>query len=122
MEFFMEIQRIGAGPRMSKAVVYQGLVYLSGQIADRTKETGSVKEQAEEVLSMIDRLLAEAGTDKSKILSATIWLSDMSTFSEMNSVWDKWIVPGHPPARATVEAKLAAPHFKIEIAVIAAVS
>ena len=81
----------------------------------------SVAEQTKDILSTIDALLAEAKTDKSRVLSATIWLTDMSTFSEMNRVWDGWVVPGATPARATVlSAQLAAPEFKIEIAVIAA--
>jgi enamine deaminase RidA (YjgF/YER057c/UK114 family) len=116
----MSIRRIGAGPRMSKAVVHGGAVYLAGQVADKAKGA-SVAEQTREIVSIIDALLAEAGSDKTKLLSATIWLSDISTFGEMNSVWDTWVAPGQTPARATVEAKLAAPEYKVEIAVIAAV-
>ena len=80
----------------------------------------SVTEQTKEILAKIDALLAEAGTDKSKALMANIWLTDMSTFQEMNAVWDAWVSDGNTPARATVEAKLAAAPFKVEIAVIAA--
>lgn len=115
----MSIQRIGAGPRMSKAVVHGDTVYLAGQVADKTKGA-SVADQTAEILAMIDDLLAQAGSDKTKILSATIWLTDMSTFPEMNSKWDAWVVQGATPARATVQANLAAPEYKVEIAVIAA--
>ena len=115
----MSIERIGAGPRMSKAVVHGNTVYLAGQVADKTKG-GSVADQTGEILSIIDDLLKQAGADKTKILSATIWLADISTFADMNSRWDAWVSPGNTPARATVEAKLAAPEYKVEIAVIAA--
>jgi len=108
------------GARMSAAVVHNDTVYLAGQVADATKGK-SVAEQTAEVLSIIDRLLAEAGSDKSKILSATIYLPDISTFAQMNGEWDKWVSAGNTPARATVEARLAAPDYKVEIAVIAAV-
>lgn len=115
----MTIQRIKPGPRMSGAVVHGNTVYLAGQVANQTAGK-SVTEQTQEILSIIDSLLAEAGTDKSKILMANIWLTDMATFQEMNAVWDAWVSTGNTPARATVEAKLAAPQFKVEIAVIAA--
>lgn len=115
----MTIQRIQPGPRMSKAVVHGDTVYLAGQVADKAAGK-SVAEQTQEILGIIDGLLAEAGTDKSKLLMVNIWLSDMSTFAEMNGVWDKWVVAGATPGRATVEAKLAAPQFTVEIAVIAA--
>ncbi|HEY5797781.1 MAG TPA: RidA family protein [Bosea sp. (in: a-proteobacteria)] len=115
----MSIQRIAVGPRMSKAVVHGDTVYLAGQVADKAAGK-SVAEQTAEILGIIDGLLAEAGTDKSKLLMVNIWLSDMSTFAEMNGVWDKWVVAGQTPGRATVEAKLAAPQFTVEIAVIAA--
>ena len=115
----MSIQRIGVGPRMSKAVVHGDTVYLAGQVADKAAGK-SVAEQTAEILGIIDGLLAEAGSDKSKLLMVNIWLSDMSTFAEMNGVWDTWVIAGHTPGRATVEAKLAAPQFTVEIAVIAA--
>ncbi len=115
----MSITRIGAGPRMSQAVVHGGVVYLAGQVASKTAG-GGVEDQTREILATIDALLKEAGSDKTKILSATIYLVDMATFGEMNKVWDGWVVQGHTPARATVEAKLAAPPYKVEIAVIAA--
>lgn len=114
-----DIRRIGAGPRMSKAVVRGNAVYTAGQVAETTKG-GSVADQTREILGLIDELLAEAGSEKSKILSATIYLSDISTFAEMNSVWDVWVDKANPPARATVEAKLVTPDYKVEIAVIAA--
>lgn len=114
-----EIKRIGAGPRMSKAVVRGNAVYTAGQVAEKTKG-GSVADQTREILSLIDALLVEAGSEKSKILSATIYLSDISTFAEMNSVWDVWVDKDNPPARATVEAKLVTPDYKVEIAIIAA--
>jgi len=113
------IRRIGAGARMSKAVVRGNAIYTAGQVADKTKG-GPVADQTREVLDLIDELLAEAGSDKSRILSATIYLSDISTFAEMNSVWDVWVDKVNPPARATVEAKLVTPDYKVEIAVIAA--
>jgi enamine deaminase RidA (YjgF/YER057c/UK114 family) len=105
---------------MSKAVVHGNIVYLAGQVADKTVGK-SVAEQTQEIVGIIDSLLAEAGSDKTKILSATIYLSEIATFPEMNLVWDKWVVQGHTPARATVEARLVTPDYKVEIAVIAAV-
>jgi enamine deaminase RidA (YjgF/YER057c/UK114 family) len=114
-----KIKRIGAGARMSKAVVHGDLVYTAGQVADKSKG-GSVAEQTKEILALIGEILDEAGSEKAKILSATIYLSDISTFAEMNGVWDAWVDRANPPARATVEAKLVAPAYKVEIAVIAA--
>jgi enamine deaminase RidA (YjgF/YER057c/UK114 family) len=115
----MSITRLHAGPRMSQAVVHGDTIYLAGQVADRAKG-GSVGDQTTEILEAIDRLLAEAGADKTKILSATIYLADIATFAQMNAVWDAWVPAGHAPARATVEAKLAAPAYTVEIACIAA--
>lgn len=112
----MTINRFDAGPRMSQAVVHNGTVYLAGQVA----KGASVREQTAAVLKQIDALLKQAGTDKTKLLSATIWLTSMANFSEMNAVWDGWVSPGNTPARATVEAKLAAPEYAVEIACIAA--
>jgi enamine deaminase RidA (YjgF/YER057c/UK114 family) len=120
MERFMSIHRINPGARMSAAVVHNNTVYLAGQVADKTAG-GSVKDQTEEVLSLIDDLLAKAGTDKTKLISATIYLTDIATFADMNAVWENWVVEGHTPARATLEAKLAAPKYNVEIVVIAAV-
>ena len=115
----MTIQRIKPGPRMSGAVVHGNTVYLAGQVAQNAAGQ-SVSEQTRDILSIIDGLLAEAGTDKSRLLMANIWLTDIGTFQEMNAVWDGWVSPGNAPARATVEAKLAAPQYTVEIAVIAA--
>jgi len=115
----MSIERIDVGPRMSAAVVHGHTVYLAGQVANKAAG-GSVVEQTTEILEIIDGLLAKAGTDKTRILSTTIYLADIATFGEMNSVWDKWIVAGHTPARATVEAKLAAPKYNVEIVCVAA--
>lgn len=113
------IRRIAPGPRMSGAVVHGDTVYLAGQVSQNAAGQ-SVTEQTKDILSIIDGLLAQAGTDKSRVLSANIWLTDIATFAEMNSVWDAWVAPGNAPARATVEAKLAAPQFTVEIMVVAA--
>ena len=115
----MSITRLHAGPRMSRAVVHGATIYLAGQVADRAKGK-SAGEQTREVLAAIDRLLAEAGSDKTRLLSATVYLADIATFAAMNAEWDAWIPSGHAPARATVEAKLAAPEYTVEIACIAA--
>ena len=114
----MSIRRIDVGPRMSQAVVHGKSVYLAGQVASDPK--ADVTGQTEQILAQIDRLLGQAGTDKTRILSANIWLADMKTFAEMNKAWDAWVAKGNTPARATVEAKLAAPEYKVEIACIAA--
>jgi enamine deaminase RidA (YjgF/YER057c/UK114 family) len=112
------IQRLHSGTRMSQAVIHGKTVYLAGQVADDPSQ--DVPGQTHQILAAIDRLLADAGTDKTNILSATIYLADIGTFAQMNSVWDPWVSREHPPARATVEAKLAAPQYKVEIQVIAA--
>ena len=118
----MPIERLHSGPRMSQVVIHNKTVYLAGQVASGAPGR-SVADQTRNILATIDALLAEAKSDKTRLLSATIWLTDMSTFAEMNGVWDAWVVPGATPARATVvSAKLAAPEFSIEIAVIAAQS
>ena len=115
----MTIERHEAGPRMSKAVVHGDTVYLAGIVADAPKGK-TTAEQTKSILSQIDGFLAKAGTDKSKLLSANIWITDMANFAEMNAVWDAWVSPGHTPARATVEAGLASPDYKVEIMVVAA--
>ena len=97
----MSVKRINAGPRMSSAVVHGNTVYLAGLTADDTK--ADVKGQTKQILDKIDKFLKEAGTDKSKILSANIWLTDIGTWGQMNEVWDAWVAPGNTPARATVE-------------------
>lgn len=112
------IKRLEVGPRMSQAVVHGNTVYLAGQVAD---DTGAdVAGQTRQVLAAIDRLLAAAGTDKTKILAATVYLADIGGFAAMNSAWEAWVAPGHTPARATVEAALATPAYKVEIVVTAA--
>ena len=112
------IQRLHLGPRMSQAVIHGNTVYLAGQVADDPSQ--DVAGQTRQILAAIDKLLAEAGTDKTKILSVTIYLASIGTFAQMNSVWDAWVPQGHTPARATVEARLAAPEYTVEIQVIAA--
>ena len=114
----MTIERLQVGARMSQAVIHNQTVYLAGQVADEA--SADVAGQTRQILSKIDGLLAEAGTDKSRLLLANVWLSDISTFDEMNSVWDAWVTPGSPPARACVESRLARPNLKVEIMVIAA--
>ncbi len=116
----MTIKRLHTGPRMSQAVIHNKTVYLAGQVAAGAPG-GSVAAQTQEILAKIDALLAEANTDKSRLLSATIWLTDIANFAEMNRVWDGWVAAGSAPARASVmSARLAAPEFKVEIAAIAA--
>jgi len=107
---------------MSQAVIHNHTVYLAGQVASGAPG-GNVTEQTKDILARIDALLAEVNTDKGNILSATIWLTDMSSFAEMNVVWEAWVVPGASPARATVATpQLASPDFNVEIAVIVAQS
>ena len=115
----MSIQRFEVGHRMSQAVVHGDTVYLAGQVA-QSAPGKSVAEQTQAILAQIDGLLAKAGTDKTKLLSATIWLVDIATFNEMNEVWDGWVSAGNTPARACVESKLAAPQYTVEIAAVAA--
>jgi enamine deaminase RidA (YjgF/YER057c/UK114 family) len=112
-----DIKRIDSGPRVSHAVIHNGVVHVGGVVSSGD----SVREQTRNVLQGIDAALERAGTDKSKLLSATVWLSDIDTFDEMNSVWDAWVSPGNAPARACVEAKLLTPGHRVEIAVLAAV-
>src|ERR1700686_3354625 len=114
----MTIQRFETGPRMSQAVVHGDTVYLAGVVA-KTTAGESVAKQTQEVLSIIDGHLATAGSDKSKLLTATIYLTDMKNFAEINAVWDSWVSAGNTPARATVEAGLAARQYSVEIMVTA---
>lgn len=114
----LSLERLRIGPRMSQAVIHNNTVYTAGQVADDV--SADVTGQTQQVIAKLETLLSEAGTDKTNILSATIWLSDINTFAEMNAVWDAWMPPGMPPARACVEAKLATPGYKVEIALIAA--
>jgi len=112
------ITRIKTGPRMSQAVIHGNTVYLAGQVA--SNRSADVAGQTREILAAIDGLLAEAGTDKSHVLAATVYLTDMSTFDEMNAVWERWLAPGCAPARATVGAPLASSAYRVEIVIIAA--
>jgi len=114
----MTIRRIEPGTRMSGAVVHGDTVYLAGQVGNAGDD---VTAQTKTALAEVDRLLAAAGTDKSKILNATIWLADIADFGKMNAVWDAWVDPANPPARATGESKLATPDYLVEVIVIAAV-
>jgi enamine deaminase RidA (YjgF/YER057c/UK114 family) len=115
----MNIQRFDTGPRMSQVVVHGDTIYLAGVVANKAAGE-SVTKQTQEVLSIIDSHLAKAGSDKSKLLTATIYLTDMAGYAEMNAVWDGWVSSGNTPARATVEARLAAPRYNVEIMVTAA--
>jgi len=114
----VSIVRIDPGVRFASASVHDGLVYLAGHVAHNAD--AGVREQTAETLTALDRTLAEAGTDKSRLLTVQIWLADISTFDEMNAAWDAWVDKANMPARATVEAKLASPDYKIEIGGIAA--
>lgn len=114
------IERRHVGPRMSQSVTAGGLVFLAGQVA--TQPASSVAEQTRQIVARIDELLTEAGSHKRHLLSASIWLVDIGRIGEMNAVWDAWVEPGQTPARATVEARLAAPEYLVEIAAVAAVS
>ena len=116
----MTLKRIDAGKRMSSAVIHGGKVYLAGFVADAAAGK-SVSEQTKDILGQIDVVLKKAGTSKTNIIKANIWLTDIKTFAEMNSAWDAWVVPGQTPARATVESKLAAPGLDVEIMVEAAI-
>src|SRR5450830_606988 len=114
----MEIKRLHVGKRLSEVAIHNGTVYLAGQIPE---DTGAdIAGQTREVLGHVDRLLAEAGSDKSCILSCQIYISDLANFAGMNEEWDAWVPQGHTPPRATVEAKLADPKWLVEIVVIAA--
>ncbi|SFL92334.1 Enamine deaminase RidA, house cleaning of reactive enamine intermediates, YjgF/YER057c/UK114 family [Bradyrhizobium sp. NFR13] len=113
------IKRLKPGKRLSMAAIHGGLVYLAGQVPDDLSV--GVEAQATEVLAKIDALLSEAGTDKSSILSATVWLPNIADFAAFNTVWDEWVPAGASPARACVEARLANPSIRIEIAAIAAI-
>jgi enamine deaminase RidA (YjgF/YER057c/UK114 family) len=112
------IKRYGVGKRLSNAVVHNRTVYLSGLVAD--DQSADVAGQTAQILAKIDACLKEAGTDRTKLLTATIWLADIASFDEMNGVWDAWVPQGHAPARACIESKLAFPKLKVEIRVIAA--
>lgn len=112
------IQRFDVGTRMSEMAVHNGVCYLAGQVA--VEGAPDIEGQTREVLANIDALLARAGTDKSKILRAQIFLADIADFPGMNSTWDAWVSPNHTPPRATVQAVLAKPQWKVEIVITAA--
>ena len=116
----MTLERRHVGKRLAELVINHasGTAYLAGQVAADPK--ADITGQTRQVLAQIDALLAEANSDKAKILSATIYLPDMADFAALNAVWEQWVVPGQTPARATVEAKLAAPDYKVEIQIVAA--
>lgn len=113
------IKRINTGARMSDVVIHNGVAYLAGKVP--TNGDAAVGDQTRDVLATIDRLLAEAGTSKDRILRAEIFLADIADFAEMNKVWDAWVAAGATPARATVEAKLANPNYRVEIVITAAI-
>ena len=112
-----DITRIGMGPRLSEAVCYNGIIWVAGQVGN---PGDGVTAQTATCLAEVDRVLALAGTDKTRILSVQIWLADMATFDKMNAVWEAWVPQGHTPARATGEAKLATPDYLVEVIVTAA--
>jgi enamine deaminase RidA (YjgF/YER057c/UK114 family) len=112
------VQRFDVGARMSEMAVHNGVCYLAGQVA--VGGASDIEGQTAEVLAAVDALLAKAGTDKRKILRAQIFLADLADFPGLNKVWDRWVVPGHTPPRATVQAALAKPEWKVEIVVTAA--
>ncbi len=113
----MTIKRHQVGPRMSQAVVHGNTVYLAGQVSG---EAATARDQTAQILRKIDELLAAVGSHKSRLLSATVYLANMAYYAEMNEVWDAWVDPQNTPARATVEARLAAPRYLVEISVVAA--
>lgn len=114
-----QLTRIGVASRYSEAAVFNDVIYLAGQVPETTLEDG-IEAQTREVLSLIDKLLTELDSDKSRILMCQIFIADMQDFDGMNRVWDAWVVPGHTPPRATVEAKLANPKYRLEIVITAA--
>jgi enamine deaminase RidA (YjgF/YER057c/UK114 family) len=119
-EIIMALKRIEAGKRMSAAVIHNGMAYLAGFVAEDAKGK-SVLEQTRDILAQIDATLKQAGTSKANIVKANIWLTDIATFAQMNEAWDGWVTPGLTPARATVESRLAAPGYDVEIMVEAAI-
>jgi enamine deaminase RidA (YjgF/YER057c/UK114 family) len=115
----MQITRYESGTRMSQAVAHGGFVFLAGQVADDTSQ--DVKGQTAQILAKIERLLERVGSDKARILSASIWLASYTSYNDVNEIWDAWVPDGQAPARTCVESKLAFPQYMIEIGVIAAV-
>ena len=113
-----DIKRHHPGRRMSQAVEHNGVVYLAGQVAD--EPSADVASQTQQILDKVDRLLSECGTNRSKLLWAQLWVTDMRNFAAMNEVWDAWIDPANPPVRAGLCSALAAPGYQVEIMVMAA--
>lgn len=113
------IQRLHIGPRLSEAAIHHGIVYLAGQVPELAPDA-DIQAQTREVLGHIDRLLAEAGSDKTHLLTVQIFLRDIADIASMNAVWDQWVAPGHTPPRATVQAALADARWRIEVVVTAA--
>lgn len=113
-----DIQRIGDSSRFSAITIHNGTVYLAGQVSQLTD--GGIADQSADVFAKVDALLAEAGTEKSRVLSVQIWLKTMADYAGMNEIWDKWIDSGNPPVRVCVEAPMAKPHYLIEVLVVAA--
>jgi len=114
----MDIKRLHAGKTLSEAAIHNGTVYLAGQVAEDV--TQNIEGQTREILGHIDRLLAEAGSDKTRILMCHIFIADVKDFAGMNAVWNEWVAPGNAPARATVEARLAKPEWLVEMVITAA--
>ena len=112
------VTRLHVGPRLSEVAIFNGTVYLAGQVAEATK--ADAFGQTQEIFGHIDRLLAEAGSDKRNIVSATVYLANMKHYADMNRAWDDWVVPGCTPPRATVEARLARPELLVEMQIVAA--
>ena len=115
----MSIDRLNVGPRLSGAVRHAGTIYVAGTVADDS--SAGVQVLTEQILRKIDTALAHFGSNKSKLLSATIWLANMGSYDDMNTAWDAWVDRANTPARATVESRLARPAFLVEISVIASV-
>ncbi|EEX50349.1 endoribonuclease L-PSP family protein [Pasteurella multocida] len=113
-----KVQRFHSNERLSEMAIYNGVIYLSGQVPETTLDAGAY-EQTKEVLGLIDKLLAEVGSNKSRIINAQIYLADMDDYDAMNRAWDEWVDKNSPPTRATVEAKLASPDWKVEIVITA---
>ncbi len=114
-----DIQRIGVSTRWSEAAICNGVVYLAGQVPEQTLD-GDIEAQTAEVLSLIDNVLNQAGSDKTRILTCQIFIADLKDFDGMNRVWDRWVPTGHAPPRATVQVALANPKYRLEIVVVAA--
>jgi enamine deaminase RidA (YjgF/YER057c/UK114 family) len=113
----MTLERFETSARMSQMVIHNDTIYLAGQVGD---PSGDIVEQTRSMLAKVDKLLADAGSDKTKILQATIWLESMGDFTKMNEVWDSWVPEGHAPGRACGEARLATTEYKVEVIIIAA--